>query len=525
MEAYEDYEGDLDVFYCELDEDDYIKKIEKHLEEGGDIDVRLNRANMSRMVMGTILHHSIWFGYPKIVKFALEKGAKLNLEAVRSGLATIRRNSDLFKWNALELAILRWELTPIFTEIFEIVKAKSLELYSTFGLHPIHLYSVAGRFIPDEYLTPSLINKTISVHSPLWPGLTPLYLAAKFYRPNLVQILLDNGASGKVRDSSGNTPLHFMSVEGHYDSRDSRLFIHDEEDTYGDWTGEAHFHIACKSSKRNVVKQYLKEGLSPNLPTRKSNGSWYPSTKGNTGLHITHSAEVTQLLIEFGADINIKNGKGATALDTSLYYMDGISRESVMKRKAYRVCLLIEAGAKSDDFEKSMELFVGKIREYSSCRLIYLCCIERMTVANKELLCQTLLDYYQQLLKETPEFEGMNYAENCRKEMKELAKFGLRPDIRGNFIGPDFKIKLLRFNNTDWSVKYPIYGHLMMIILRRGYFEFKKKRERLPKALPCVIQLVRKFCSLPVICADLILWNLNAEELDLFLKAFSDKEA
>ena len=526
----------LDFNKLDLNEDDSIKKIKNHLEEGGEIDARIEWAN--NLKLGTILHHSIASGSRKIVQYVLDNGANLTLEAQESVKCDSFSVLSEKRWNALELAILRPSMQTCSDEISEMIKKKSFELYSQFGLHPLHIDCVRGKISSEYYLTPSNINKIISIDSPMWPGLSPLYLAAKNYHEKLAQRLLDLGASPKVRDLARNTPLHFLSEQNKL--VDDRLFIHDEEDTFGDWTGESHFHIACKSVQLevrfkaqfdlNLVKKFLKLGVSPNLQTRK--GKQYFYDEGNTPLHFARNYELAELLLECGADVHRKNSLGETALQTCLTEKFSYVGVLEMVERTLYICLLMESGSKCDHkpIIHYIDKFIEKLRDsyFTSCKSIFLRYLTRTYILNKKLLCERLQYHYQRLLAETTQlqFNHTIYAKDCSEELNKIDEIGLRPILSENIVKPNFKSKfghIKDVNYDSWPTQYPIYGRKMKIKFKRALLEFKRKKEYLPKALPCLLNLVKQFCQLPSICADMILSHFNADEIDQFIQAFSDK--
>ena len=92
-------------------------------------------------------------------------------------------------------------------------------------------------------IDPVTMNKAVDPTSPLWAGMTPLLIAAKFHNMPLVRWLIKQKASPAGRDSKGNTPLHFLHVSSYYNEN---LFLHDDStDKTGAFNGMNHFHIAC----------------------------------------------------------------------------------------------------------------------------------------------------------------------------------------------------------------------------------------------------------------------------------------
>lgn len=115
-------------------------------------------------------------------------------------------------------------------------------------------------------------------------GYTPLDLAAKFGRTDIVQILLGNWPGVPISDLDINrlrsptvTPMHLAATNGHVE----------------------------------VIKLLLAQGFNPNFRTQD----------GNTALHEAAKfgrAEIIKILMQSGAQSDIKNKSGETALDVVL---------------------------------------------------------------------------------------------------------------------------------------------------------------------------------------------------------------
>ena len=248
----------------DINEDTFIKELDKLLKKGNEINylqVFFSPAGIFYR-LGTILHLAIRFGYNKIIKFALEKEADIAEAYTTHHMHFVDAPSDNGSWNSLEYAIIQYNSFQNikYGNCFELLKNTFLAKYSVYGLHQLDIACARGNWSEiEKHLTPSLVNKSINVRSPVWPGMTPILIASKFGHWDVVDRLVDFGASLLVRDFKGNTVLHYMSVHNHYDRR---FFIHNE-DTFGSYTGMSHFHIACKFCPEtiDIVEKYLKQVL------------------------------------------------------------------------------------------------------------------------------------------------------------------------------------------------------------------------------------------------------------------------
>lgn len=180
-------------------------------------------------------------------------------------------------------------------------------------------------------------------------GSTPLHGAAVFGRAAVARLLVENGANLQVRNNDGATPADAL----HLDWR-TTTFI-------GDLMGvEVEENIAVMQSGRNeiaklfgvkefdskdipsdqdlsgavfigdlaAVKQALTEGADPNAQDPQSG-----STMLSIAALMGHT-EVVALLLEHGADVNVKSRDGGTALHAAAF----LGRVETVK-------LLLEKGA------------------------------------------------------------------------------------------------------------------------------------------------------------------------------------
>ena len=416
--------------------------------------------------------------------------------------------------------------------VYEIVKEHCLEKYSRFGLQPLHTACAIGNWSEiEKYLDSTNFDKVIDAESPLWAGVTPLLIAAKFRQMPVVTKLLDLGASPRVRDCEKNTPLHYLSTYGLYDKR---LFIYEDEDTFGHLNGASHFHIACQfcPSTIDVVKIYLEKGMSPDLRGKKNYyiGD-YEHIKDTTGLMIAgmtvlryedgsaiteRCPELAELLIEYEADIDMERDEW-----TALRFCSELTND-LLKDTQY-ICLLIESGANSENVDLSN--FVESIskRKNTSMRLMFLRSIKKLLVLNESLVSLKLNEYYQKLLRKSPKFDESSYYQLCLKELDDISKLGLRHQLEADVIvWHNYRAKFGNvFRSPELLANFPIYGRLLKIRVKRRLIAFEKKKEKVWEAMPHITSLVRQFCNLPTLCTQEILWNFSYTELDSLIKMFS----
>ena len=545
-----DSEDNDEVLTPWTNEDHYIKYLDNRLESCRNIDSIIQEPGEKED--RTVMQIAIIFGYEKIVKYCMNRGARIEHEFPLYDDDAYDYLDDDFQhlyWNSLEAAILL--CTPPYRErftdeylnrrlrIFEMLLVRCAESYVRYGLHPIHIECAFGVWSAVKkivHVQPEIINKTISEKSRLWPGMTPLLIAAKFNCREVALRLIDLGASPKARDSDRNTPLHYISSYSNYATGEFDLvynekwFIFDEEDTFGGFfSGLSHFHIACRMCPDNlhVVEKYLKQGVCPNLLVRK-NGNFdangYP--EGHSPLHIAARLDVDagdnhtcvaliRLLLEYGAEVDLKTIKGETALEICKY------KSRFARDIADTFCTLIEAGANSDriEFEKIVHLM--RDTECLTLKLTYLRCVKKLQILNPNLVSEKLKKFYDDLLNISDDFDEFSYGNDCLEELHKLTEVGLLRVLNMNEVKNDYKQKFDDYVcSPDLLKLYPIYGHMLKIKLRRYLITLEKRKEMIKKATPHITLLFKKFCNLPVTCAVNILEHFSIDEVQNFITMF-----
>ena len=285
--------------------------------------------------------------------------------------------------------------------------------------------------------------------------MTPLMIASKFHRVDVMNGLLELGASITAQDVEGNTPLHFSTAYRYFDKR---LFSDDNESTYSKQDGMSHFHIACRYCNDDwsnihtidIAKNYLKLGISPDIQIRDCKKPIYAI--GSTALHIVgHNPdrgsyrlpdwcpEMAVALLEFGADLGIKDVDGKTPLQKCIDRFKDANSDSDILFVKY-VCTLIENGAKLDDEHteilswclRHLDISVELLEDFDISweEILFLRCIVRMTILDERMVSQGLETIYNRL-GQYEEFEETEYSQICREELNKLHKMGLRQELDG----------------------------------------------------------------------------------------------
>ncbi len=139
-----------------------------------------------------------------------------------------------------------------------------------------------------------LIEKGADVNARDENGRTPFHHACQNLQGDAIELLRDRGADTKVTDNRGFT-AHDLAQE-------TRQYRQDLEQLTRETFG------AVKEGRTNDVHRNLEAGVDVNA--RRNNDDW---DRHNTLLHhaCRHGqADVAQLLIDRGADVNAKNSRG-----------------------------------------------------------------------------------------------------------------------------------------------------------------------------------------------------------------------
>ena len=139
------------------------------------------------------------------------------------------------------------------------------------------------------------------------PGRTGLLLASENGHAQVVKLLLDKGANPAFLDRRGRTPLHAAASAGHTAVAHLLLDAGGSADA-PDHNGETPLMQACLNNHVSVLRLLLGKATQLNLREKRN---------GDTVLIMATARRQNDIvadLLERGADVNMRNGAGWSAL-------------------------------------------------------------------------------------------------------------------------------------------------------------------------------------------------------------------
>lgn len=168
---------------------------------------------------------------------------------------------------------------------------------------------------------------------------TPLHLACKKGSYEALELLLQSGANIYAQDHRLWNPLHYASYNGHAKLVNKLVKWEADNDVLKEMRSSQEklpFHIAkddqvkkafsqiwraCKDGDLDLVRILIREGQQVNEQTQKFK---------NTSIHIASKHGhilIVKFLISQGAQLNIANAYGQSALDIAQESVDLISKQ------------------------------------------------------------------------------------------------------------------------------------------------------------------------------------------------------
>lgn len=188
---------------------------------------------------------------------------------------------------------------------------KKLSINSTneVGNTPLHSTSFSGHFKISQYL----IEHGSNINSVNFFNMTPLHLATLNGFVQIVDLLLSKQAQTNIKSNSGLTPFHLACSNDYIHIAKKLIQVNDYCYTTNN-NGGTPLHSSASLGTTKAIEFLLFDCKYDPNPI---------DLDGNTPLHLAvvdNQIDSINLLLQFGADIFIKNKKRQTALHLAIQH-------------------------------------------------------------------------------------------------------------------------------------------------------------------------------------------------------------
>ncbi|MBV7328461.1 ankyrin repeat domain-containing protein [Chloroflexi bacterium TSY] len=189
------------------------------------------------------------------------------------------------------------------------------ELATTILSHPDIMDSCAAIILASSCGPSTLVEKLIEMGADPETcyekeGWRPLHVAAMRNQIDVAKVLLGAGAAVDSEDRRRSAPLQWALRARHYDF--AELLLQHGANIDCRWRdGYSFLHHEAKDGKNEPLKFMLDHGADPNIRDHRFGA-------GNTPLHgaaLRDRANAAAILLQYGAQANLKNDEGLTPLD------------------------------------------------------------------------------------------------------------------------------------------------------------------------------------------------------------------
>lgn len=279
---------------------------------------------------GNPLEAAIYGGHIEVVQVLLDRGADITKPG-RHYVDSLHTACTLGNLDIVELLLDQRKINPL-SQSYNLALQTSSDrgfsqiyaLLQTFGPDPKardELYGTAlHAAVADGYtqiVKLMLEQKQGDINAVNEEHGTPLCIASTTGNEEIVQLLLNSGANPRIQCSAG-TPLHIASSLGHLGVAKTLLkttkasMINSIGGNFG-----TPLQAACYRGHVEVAKLLLHSGADPNLPAGRYISALHAAACGIC-LSAHAQTETVQVLLDYGADVNIVSEEFGTPVQAAL---------------------------------------------------------------------------------------------------------------------------------------------------------------------------------------------------------------
>ena len=197
--------------------------------------------------------------------------------------------------------LIRTEIAKILITNGADIESKNSKKYT-----PLHLASQHG----FSEVAKLLIEKGAKVNAKTNIEATPLHLSVAFNNKDITEMLLQNGAIMEETDNSGSTPFQIALIN---ERREMVKFLIDKGAQVQSKVKAidgltSPLHITILYEWKDIAELLLQMGVDPNESDQYGNPPLHNAVK-------IKDMELIELLVNYGADLCIKNDRNQTVLD------------------------------------------------------------------------------------------------------------------------------------------------------------------------------------------------------------------
>ncbi|KAJ8669988.1 hypothetical protein QAD02_001247 [Eretmocerus hayati] len=515
----------------------------------------------------TPLHFAAKFGSSCTARLLLDHGAsysaldKYGLSAFDVAVSDFR---DIINQKNVD------EILQIMWVILEFHEKYRNGSFNDRGFSLLHLFHRCGtycndserdKFIQDRH---NEINQTVHNLGTPWDGFSPLHFTMFSDEGNDAVVLVKMGADPSIKAANGDYPYHLAIGRNFMPAVSTNTDVYDKllHNPVGS-DGHSLFHVACAIGHVEWVKYFLDHGIDPNCRTTLKGHEFLDKTPLQVTVNSIYQPitelEVVRLLIEYGADVKLRDSNLHTPLHdvkgciepevVDLFISLGAdvdSRNACLETPLFTMCMnfymsddkdfskvlkeLLNHGADinlGDEWDRTIltvDTWNDRLERYPLTIEVILKHVKKLELAGLDITednhsafsglwlyfaMNQDYDFIQKLCR--------CYPEECEKELELLKGIRLNvcttlhdilfEDLNGLAAMSKNEQFLQVISSNDFVEKYSIYGPLLKSRLRKG-----QERRQLMSDAGNVLRSFMKIL-VPQECIELILQHLSNEDL------------